>query len=54
MVEDTNSQWNWLFKLGGIAALILLALFLIGIIGISAKGSQPVLFQINWLEESLI
>ena len=49
MVKDTNSRWNWLFKLSGIAAMILLALFLIGMIGISAKGSQPALFQNNWL-----
>jgi len=49
MVEDTNSRWNWLFKLGGIAALILLALFLIGMTRIAAKGSQPALLQHNWL-----
>jgi hypothetical protein len=55
-VEDTHPRWNWLFKLGGIAAVILLILFLTGITGITTSGSQPTttsawfaLFQNNWL-----
>jgi hypothetical protein len=29
IAEDIDQRWNWLFKLGGMAALLLLALFLI-------------------------
>jgi hypothetical protein len=49
MVKDLYSRRNLLFKLGGTAALILLALFLIGMTGISARGSQNALIQDNWL-----
>lgn len=56
IVEAADPRWNWLFKLGGMAALILLALFLIGVTGITTVGLQPnatngwfTSFQNNWL-----
>ena len=56
IAEDIDQRRNWLFTLGGIAALILLALFLIGITRIIAVGSQPnpttgwfTPLQNNWL-----
>ncbi len=56
IVEDIDPRWNWLFKLGGMAALILLVLFLIGITHIITAGSQPdptigwfTSLQNNWL-----
>jgi hypothetical protein len=39
--ETIDSHWSWLYKVGGTAALIVLVLFLIGIIGIMTVGSQP-------------
>jgi hypothetical protein len=57
--ETADSQWNWLYKIGGVVALVVLVLFLIGIMGIVGAltaGSQPAtangwftLFQDNWL-----
>jgi hypothetical protein len=50
------TRWNWLFKLGGIAALIILIIFLIGVSGITPLGSRPTStsawltgLQNNWL-----
>jgi len=55
-VETAESHWNWLYKVGSAAALIVFVLLLIGIIGIVTVGSQPTatndwftLFQNNWL-----
>jgi hypothetical protein len=55
-IETADSRWNWLYKIGGLAALIVFVLFLIGIIGIIAVGRQPATandwstpFQNNWL-----
>jgi hypothetical protein len=54
--ETADSHRNWLYKVGGAAALIVCVLFLIGIIGIISVGSQPATtngwftpFQNNWL-----
>jgi len=47
--ETMNPRWNWLFKLGSMAALILLALFVAGITGISATSGWFAFFQNNWL-----
>ncbi len=57
--ETADPRWNWLYKIGGVAALIVLALFLsgiIGIIGAVTAGSPPTVtngwftpFQNNWL-----
>ena len=44
-----NPRWNWLFKLGSIAALILFALFVVGITGISTTSGRFTSFQNNWL-----
>jgi hypothetical protein len=55
-VETPDSRWNWLYKVGGAAALIVFVLFLIGIIGIITVSLQPTTtngwftpFQNNWL-----
>ena len=55
-VETADSRWNWLYKVGGAAALIVFVLFLIGIIGILTVSPQPAAtndlfmpFQNNWL-----
>jgi hypothetical protein len=55
-VETTDSRWKGLYRVGGAAALIVLVLFLIGIIGIITVGPQPATtngwftpFQDNWL-----
>lgn len=55
-VETADSRWNWLYKVGGAAALIVFVLFLIGVIGIITVGPQPAAtngwftpFQNNWL-----
>ena len=55
-IETADSRWNWLYKIGGLAALIVFVLFLIGIIGVIAVGRQPATandwstpFQNNWL-----
>jgi hypothetical protein len=54
--QPADSRWSWLYKIGGAAALMVFALFLIGIIGIIAVGLQPATtngwltpFQNNWL-----
>jgi hypothetical protein len=54
--ETAESRWNWLYRIAGAAALIVLALFLIGIIGIITVGPRPTTtngwftpFQDNWL-----
>ncbi len=54
--KPADSRWNWLYKIGSAAALIVFALFLIGIVGIIAVGPQPTAtngwltpFQNNWL-----
>ncbi len=54
--ETANSRWRWLYKIGGGAALIVLVLFLVGIIGIITVGLQPTTtngwftpFVNNWL-----
>jgi hypothetical protein len=56
IAETVSPRWDWLFKLGSIAALVLLALFLIGFTSIIAAGSPPnttnrsfTSFQNNWL-----
>ncbi len=55
-VATADSRWDWLYKVGGAAALIVFILFLIGIIGIITIGPQPATtnggftpFQNNWL-----
>jgi hypothetical protein len=54
--QSTNSRWHWLYNVGGVAALILFVLFLIGIIGFVIVGPQTTTtngwftsFQNNWL-----
>jgi len=54
--EIADTRWDWLYKLGGLGALIAGALFLIPIIEITITGFQPgtinrwlSLFQNNWL-----
>jgi hypothetical protein len=54
--ETAESRWNWLYRIAGAAALIVLVLFLIGTIGITTTGPQPTHttgwftpFQNNWL-----
>jgi hypothetical protein len=54
--ETTSSQWNWFYKIGGIAALIAGVLFLIPVIDLLITGLQPGVkigwllpFQDNWL-----
>lgn len=54
--ETADSRRNWLYRIGGAAALVVFVLFLIGIIGIITVGPQPTttngwftLFQNNWL-----
>jgi len=56
IVEDAHPRWNWLYKLGGMAAVILLILFMTGIAGIIPTGSQSASksawftsIQNNWL-----
>lgn len=55
-VATTDSRWNWLYKVGGAAALIVFVLLLIGIIGILTLSPQPAAtnswftpLQSNWL-----
>ena len=55
-VETADARWNWLYKVGGAAALIVFVLFLIGMIGIITVSPQPATtngwltpFQNNWL-----
>ena len=55
-IETADSRWNWLYKIGGLAALIVFVLFLIGIVGIITVDRQPTAangwltpFQNNWL-----
>jgi hypothetical protein len=55
-VQTADSHWKWLYRVGGVVALILFTLFLIGIIGVVREGSQPTRtgdwltpFQDNWL-----
>src|SRR3989304_208535 len=54
--ETADSAWKRLYKVGAAAALIVLVLFLIGIIGIITVGLQPTTthdwftqLQNNWL-----
>ena len=54
--EIVDYHWNWLYKIGGAAAMIVFVLFLIGVIGIITVGSQPTItndrftpLQSNWL-----
>jgi len=54
--ETADSRWKSLYKVGGAAALIVLVLFLIGIVGIITVDRQPTAangwltpFQNNWL-----
>jgi len=48
--ETAESRWHWLYKVGGAAALIVLVLFLIGIIGIiTTTNGWFTPFQNNWL-----
>ena len=48
--ETAESRWHWLYKVGGAAALIVLVLFLIGIIGIiTTINGWFTPFQNNWL-----
>jgi len=53
---DAGSRWNWLYKVGGAAALITGVLFLIAVIDFIITGFQPgiingwlSLLQNNWL-----
>jgi len=55
-VETADSHWNWLYQVGGAAALIVFILFLIGSIGILTVSPQSATtdgwftpFQNNWL-----
>ena len=52
----SNPRWYWLYRVGGVAALMISVLFLIGIVGVITAGTQPTLasgwltpFQNNWL-----
>jgi len=54
--EIAKYDWNWLYRIGGAAAIIIFVLFLIGIIGVISVGSQPATtndwftaLQNNWL-----
>jgi hypothetical protein len=54
--ETTDSRWKSLYKVGGAAALIVLVLFLVGIVGVITVARQPTAasswftpFQNNWL-----
>ena len=54
--ETAESRWNWLYKVSGLAALILGVLFLIGMMSLITAGLRPStingwfsLFQNNWL-----
>ncbi len=54
--ETADSRWNWLYKIGGAAALILGGLFLIAMMSLITAGFQPGAindwlspFQNNWL-----
>jgi hypothetical protein len=55
-IETADSRWNWLYTIGGAAALVVFVLFLIGIIGTITAGRQPTAandwftqLQNNWL-----
>lgn len=52
----SNLSWHWLYRVGGVAALMISVLFLIGIVGVIADGTQRAFmngwltpFQNNWL-----
>lgn len=47
--ENTKPQRSWLFKVGSIVAWILLALFAVGITGVSALNGRYAFLQNNWL-----
>lgn len=54
--EAAESRWNWLFKVSGLASLILGVIFLIGMVSLITAGLRPgtitgwlSLFQNNWL-----
>jgi hypothetical protein len=58
--ETRNSRWGWLYKIGGVAALITGAFLLIGMISLIMSVLQPrtnswvFLFQNNWLVKIFI
>jgi hypothetical protein len=59
--ETIDSRWSWLYKIGGVAALITGMLLLIGMISLIASALQPsttngwlLLFQNNWLVKIFI
>jgi hypothetical protein len=59
--ETMGSRWSWLYKIGGVAALITGMLLLIGMISLIASILQPgttdgglLLFQSNWLVKIFI
>ena len=54
--QIADSRRRWLYRIGGVAALLVLALFLIGLAGVAAVGSRPATaggpltpFLDNWL-----
>ncbi len=47
--ENTKPRWSWLFKVGSMVAWVLLALFSIGITGVSALNGRYAFLQNNWL-----
>ncbi len=47
--EGTKPRWSWLFNVGCIAAWILVALFAIGITGLSTLSGRYASLQNNWL-----
>ncbi|MHB1007061.1 MAG: hypothetical protein ACYC3S_15670 [Chloroflexota bacterium] len=58
MINDETSpvRWEWLYKVGGLAALTISGLFLVGMVGIVATttgltpaDSRPAPLQNNWL-----
>ena len=56
MVQSVDSRWNWFYRIAGAAALIIFALFLIGVMGIITADPQAATpkgwltpFQSNWL-----
>jgi hypothetical protein len=56
LMQNRDTRWDWLYKLGGVGALMAGALFLIPIIEITITRLQPdringwlSLLQNNWL-----
>jgi hypothetical protein len=54
--ETADSRWNWIYKVSGVAALILGVLFLVAMMSLITTGLRPgtlngwlSLFQNNWL-----